>query len=272
LVVDGLDECTVSADSGNSVARFIQDVKKAITSTTRVLVVSREEPEIRQALWSGDPNRLAEYQISPEDVQADATAFARFLLDRKLPKKSEHDRVSLSQTMTARCEGQLLWLKMQEQNLKAWKNLGQLQRALEGTSTKLDHIYERNWDKIGRSDHVVALLRWAAFAIRPLTINKIAEAVLIDEGCDTLPTHELPDDINDEYINTEILEPCSPLIEVRGSHSGLAAGIRTVHLAHFIVREFLVRRLPIGCIWLNENIRASNEPIQHTILARLCLR
>ncbi|KAK4105359.1 hypothetical protein N658DRAFT_503520 [Parathielavia hyrcaniae] len=271
LVVDGLDECNAPTDSSSSVARFLEDVKNAITPTTRVLVVSREEPEIRQALRNDDPNRLAEYEISPEDVQADTTAFARSIVNRKLPKKSEYDRASLSRTMTNQCEGQFLWLKMQEQNLKAWKNLGQLQSALEGTPTGLDHIYERNWDKIKRSDRSVALLRWAAFALRPLTIDEITEAVLIDEDCEALPTHELPDAIDDEYIGSEILGFCGPLLEVRGSHPVSAAGNQTVHLAHFTIREFLVRRLPTGGIWQNENLRASNERIQHTILARSCL-
>lgn len=170
--------------------------------------------------------------------------------------------------MTDRCEGQFLWLRMQEQNLKAWRNLGQLQSALEGTPTGLDHVYKRNWDKIERSDRAVALLRWAAFALRPLTISEITEAVLIDEDCEALPTHELPDAIDDEYIGTEILDFCGPLLEVRGSHPVSATGNRTVHLAHFTIREFLVRRLPAGGIWQNENLRASNEHIQHTILAR----
>ncbi|KAL2196937.1 prion-inhibition and propagation-domain-containing protein [Corynascus similis CBS 632.67] len=265
LVVDGLDECTAAIDSSNSVARFLKDVKKAITPSTRVLVVSREEHEIRQALRIDGSKHLAEYRISPDDVQADATAFARSIVDRKLPKKSEHDKASLSQTMTARCEGQFLWLKMQEQNLKAWKNLGQLQRALEGTPTELDHIYKRNWDRIERSDRAVALLRWAAFALRPLTVDEIVEAVLIDEDCEDLPTNELPDAIDDDYIGTEILELCAPLLEVRGSHLAPAVGSRTLHLTHFTVREFLVKRLPAGAIWQNENLRASNEYMQHHI-------
>jgi hypothetical protein len=69
-----------------------------------------------------------------------------------------------------------------------------------------DHIYERNWNKIERSDRAVALLRWAAFALRPLTIEEVTEAVLINEDCETLPMHELPDAIDDEYIGSEILE------------------------------------------------------------------
>lgn len=65
LVVDGFNEYTILSNSSSSVARFLEDVKNAITTTTRVLVVSREEPEIRQTLRTDDQNRLVEYQISP---------------------------------------------------------------------------------------------------------------------------------------------------------------------------------------------------------------
>lgn len=113
------------------------------------------------------------------------------------------------------------------------------------------------------------MLRWAAFALRPLTINEIAEAVLINEDED-LPTNELPDVVDDDYIGSEILDLCSPLLEVRRLNSELEAGKQTVHLAHFTVKQFLVGRLPTG-VWQNETLRASNERIQHTMLARSCL-
>jgi hypothetical protein len=144
LIVDGLDECTAPADSGSSLVRFLENLKTIITPATRVLVVSREETEIRQALRAGERDRLTEYQISQEDVQADTTTFSRFMIDKKLPKKSEDVRANLSHTMSDRCEGQFLWLKMQEQSLKAWKNLRQLQIALEDTPQTIDHMYERN--------------------------------------------------------------------------------------------------------------------------------
>jgi hypothetical protein len=69
------------------------------------------------------------------------------------------------------------------------------------TERRLDSLYERNWNRITRSDRVdraAALLRWAAFALRLLTVGEITEAVLIDEECDVLPTDELPDAIDDK--------------------------------------------------------------------------
>lgn len=51
FIVDGLGECTYLDDRSTSVTKFIETVKKAVVGTnTRVLVVSRAEPEIRTAL------------------------------------------------------------------------------------------------------------------------------------------------------------------------------------------------------------------------------
>ncbi|ROT37132.1 hypothetical protein SODALDRAFT_279597 [Sodiomyces alkalinus F11] len=274
LVVDSLDECTAPDDGTSSVARFLEDVLNTITSATRLLIVSREETDIRQPLRAGGPARLAEYQISPQDVSADAAAYARDIADRKLPGKDENVRASLSSAMADRCKGQFLWLKMQEPTLKTWKNLGQLQRTLDGTPTGLDRIYERNWEKITRSDQrerAVALLRWSAFALRPLTIDEMTEAVLIDEDLEELPVNELPDAVDDDYIHGEILEVCGPLLEVRRSPPDSAAGKQTLHLAHFTIRQFLIGRLPVGGIPANETLRVSNEQMQNTLLARSCL-
>jgi hypothetical protein len=134
--------------NSSSVARFLEDVKSATTQATRVLVVSRAEPEIRQALRAGDPGRLSEYQITPEDVRHDTTVFSRSIIDRKLPNKKDDERADLSKTMTGRCEGQFLWLKMQEESIESDMNLRHIQRLLERTPLELGHSYQRNWDKI----------------------------------------------------------------------------------------------------------------------------
>lgn len=92
--------------------------------------------------------------------------------------------------------------------------------------------------------------------------------MLIDEDCEDLPTDELPDAIDKDFIESEILDLWSPLLETRGSPASTARN-HTVHLAHFTIREFLVGRLPAR-VSQNEALRASNEHIQNTILVRLC--
>ncbi|RXG41121.1 hypothetical protein VDGE_30325 [Verticillium dahliae] len=208
LGVDDLDECTAPADSSSSITRFLEDVKNAITPATRVLVNCRDEPEIRQTLRANDSYSLAEYQISPRGVM----------------------------TTPPRSRGPLSFLRLllQEQSLKSWKTLVQLRRGLDRTPAGLNNLYARNWTMITRSDRADragALLWWAAFPLWPLTLGEITEAVLIEEEYEGIPTDELPDVIDDDYISSEIVELCGPLAEVRGPRP--AAEARIVHLVHF---------------------------------------
>ncbi|KAJ0132111.1 hypothetical protein HZ326_24798 [Fusarium oxysporum f. sp. albedinis] len=278
FVADGLDECTSLNNTNNSAAKFLHDVANAVAGTNaRLLVVSRDEPEIRYALINDTRESFVEYRIMPEDVRSDTAAYSQSIVDRKLPNKSDDIRSTLSEAMTNRCQGQFLWLKMQEESLRRGMNKKQLQSAIENTPTGLDHLYDRNWTRITRlgeweKHRVFALLRWTAFALRPLTVCEITEAVLIVEFED-LPLDDLPDAVDDDYVNSEIIGLCGPLLEVRNDPTDPSVGRRTVHLPHFTVRQFLLRQLPTPD-WIQQNnrLQISHEKVQNTVLAKACLQ
>ncbi|KAI8689143.1 hypothetical protein NCS55_00170400 [Fusarium keratoplasticum] len=266
LVADGLDECAHLDNSSTSVAKFLHDVRDAVAGTNaRVLVVSRDEPEIRHALIDDARESFAEYKIIPEDVRSDTAAYSRSIVNKKLLNKSDDVKSNLSKKMTDRCQGQFLWLKMQEKFLGGWMNEKQLQHAIANTPTGLEHLYDDNWTRIiqlgeWQRHRAFALLRWTAFALRPLTINEITEAALILESED-LPLEDLPDAVDDDYVNSEIVGLCGPLLEVRNDPADPSLGRRTVHLPHFSVRQYL-RQLPTPD-WIRQNDPCSQPPEGH---------
>lgn len=94
-------------------------------------------------------------------------------------------------------------------------NKKRLQDAIANTPTGLAHLYDRNWTRVTQlgeweRHRVYALLRWTAFALRPLTVCEITEAALIDESED-FPLEDLPDDVDDAFVNSEIIGLCGPL-------------------------------------------------------------
>ncbi|GKT64702.1 hypothetical protein ColTof4_07098 [Colletotrichum tofieldiae] len=276
-VIDGLDECTSSDTGGISVAAFLRSVADAISGTdSKVLLVSRDEHRIRNALGGNGLEGFTEHKISPNDVRQDTTAVSRDIVDRKLPNKGDDVRSTLSEAMTSRCDGQFLWLKMQEESLRKGMNQKQLQQAVNDSPTGLDRLYDNTWAEITRYREperlrTFALLRWAAFATRPLTVSEITEAAVIDDHGDLL-LEDLPDAVDEDYVETEIVGLCSPLLEVRSEPSASSPGQQTVHLVHFTVREYLLPNLPLPN-WLqqNEHLRVSHEKLQSTILAKACL-
>jgi hypothetical protein len=120
------------------------------------------------------------------------------------------------------------------------------------------------------------IVRWAAFALRPLTILEITEALLIadDDNCDYLLVDELPDTIDEDYVSSEVRGLCGSLLETQKATLREDLGSMTIHFAHFSAREYIIRNIPAegGLLMVNERLWASNEMFQNNILAKLCLR
>ncbi|RWA12827.1 hypothetical protein EKO27_g2291 [Xylaria grammica] len=287
FVVDGLDECAeagsiADSDHQGSLLEFLKFLTHAISkSKSQLLVVSRNDLRIREGLSSDDAANglLVELRIYPKDVKADAIAFCRSIVNRKLANKCETQREELAQRLVHRCEYMFLSTKLSEEHLRAGKNLKQLQRAIDQAPDKLDHIYDRNWDRIQRLDgesraRALSVLRWVTYALRPLTVAEITECLLLPDEDGEIDYEELPDYIDEYYLKTEILGLCGSLIEVRATESSLELDVSTIHLTHFSVRQYILCHLPIHTadLILNEQLRSSNESIQHNILASACLR
>ncbi|CAG9981166.1 unnamed protein product [Clonostachys byssicola] len=277
LVIDGLDECTAVRKEQGNVERFLLDIRGIMADTTRLLIVSRDEPEIRQALECDGHDMLSQFKICPDHVKDDTNTLSHHIVNTKLPNKTEEIRKDLSERLSSRCDGQFIWLMMQQGSLRKGSNFKALKRAIDETPTGLDQLYRRNWDSIlayGERDRqqAFALLRWAAFSSRPLTIGEIAEAILLDETLDDFPIDELPDSIDDDYINTEIAGLCGPLVEVRSKSKDQQPQLRTIHIAHFSIREYLICKMPIGNLLSNESLQVSSERAHQSFLARLCLK
>jgi ankyrin repeat protein len=121
-----------------------------------------------------------------------------------------------------------------------------------------------------------SILRWAAFALRPLTILEITEALLIvdDDDCEDLSVDELPDTIDEEYIKSGILDLCGSFLKSQITATDGELSSMMIRLAHFSVKQYILCKMPVqdGLLILNEQLRLSNEANQSNILAILCLR
>ncbi|KAJ5283335.1 hypothetical protein N7505_001315 [Penicillium chrysogenum] len=287
FVLDGLDECSWSGNwqsfhDDNPTIEFLSALRKAIAGTsTRILIVSRDEPEIRNCLSNNTDTKDAiiyQHKIRPEDVQSDVEAFSRSMVNKKLSSRPEAVREDIAQKLAERCNGQFLWVKMQEDHLRSGKSQKKLEQAISSTPPGIEHTYDRNWMRISNlpeddRDRTISLLRWAAFALRPLTVFEVSGALAISQDCDEVELEELPDCIDEDYLNTEILELCGSLVEIRGSHAELEPGLRTVRLAHFSVKQYLLCNLTGRgkLLQVNARLKPYDEMMQNTLLAKMCL-
>jgi ankyrin repeat protein len=286
FVVDGLDECVwfndgYQAADDSSPVEFLSSLKKAIAQTTsRIMILSRDEVGIRSGIHSipaNDPNQtLYEHTISKGDVQPDIEQFCKSIIDRKLANKSETLKDELSQRMVERCNGMFLWIKMQEDSLRGGKSTRQLEEIVDHAPTGLEHLYDRNWARISNlpaydSARAFSILRWVTFALRPLTISELTEALLIadDDSCDDLPLDQIPEAIDDEYVNGEIVNLCESLVEIQGVEN---LGSSTVHLTHFSIKQYILCKIPTPGLSDMHRLLQPKEMILSNELAKICLR
>ncbi|KAJ6088497.1 hypothetical protein N7486_009758 [Penicillium sp. IBT 16267x] len=281
FILDGLDECTRMADRrDDSIAAFPDTIRYATAGTsTRLLIVSRDEPEIRNSLSAIDDVLLIQHKITPDLVRSDIDIYSRSVVDRKLAKKTEAIKEDISQKLADRCNGKFLWIKLQEDDLRSTANQKSLQRIINSTPIGLEDAYERNWMRISRlSDEyrkrAFKILRWTAFALRPLTVNEMAGALLVTEEDDDVLVDEIPDEIDEDYIEIDILKDCNSLLDIRSPHAECPAGMKTIHLAHFSVKEYLLLHIPTQSrvLQLNSTLGPSTELIESILLAKMCLR
>lgn len=295
LVLDGLDECTgMSTTDTKSVPHFLQELRIAITNTTaKLLLSSRFDAIIQQSL--SDFTGYSEYTIIPDDVRPDLMAYSSELVKAKLPNKDELTRASIAQKMTERSEGQFQWVRLQEGSLRKGRSRKQLEREIDATPSGLDSLYDREWNRINSmgasdKDRALSLLQWTAFTLRPLTVYEITEAVLITEDLEEFPFEEMPDCVDQDYVDSMILELCGSLIEVQHvsssesteSSEGIhiheseedSIGYQEVHLSHFSVMEYLLLKTFPGTATLlsNEKLRATNGNAHNLALAKHCIR
>lgn len=281
FILDGLDECSRMADRrDDSIAEFLDTIAQATAGTqTRLLIFSRDEPEIRNTLSAMHDVLLIQHRITSEHVRSDIDIYSRSVVDRKLAKKTEAVKEDISRKLADRCNGQFLWIRLQEDHLRSTANQKALQRIINSTPIGLENAYERNWLRISRlseeyRNRAFNILRWAAFSLRPLTVNEMAGALLVAEQDDEVLVDEIPDEIDEDYVEIEILKDCNSLLEIRTPHTGSTAGIKTIHLAHFSVKEYLLLHIPIQSqlLKLNSTLGSSTELIENILLAKMCLR
>ncbi|KAH8170884.1 ankyrin repeats (3 copies) domain-containing protein [Sarocladium implicatum] len=284
LIVDGLDECIAPTRGTGSVSSIIHDLRGSMTGETRLLITSRDTDAIRRAVMgTAGVGQTTELVLTPRHLHADNMAVAMAMVEAKYPgsKKPEDIKKTLATKLAIKCAGQMQWLKLQTAPLDQARNHLQVENLIDHTPSKIFDCYESIWNKISvqpNKREIIALLRWVAFAKRPLTLGELSEAVLIDDESGQV----LLDELTDEAVDHEYLESVFPdlgqLLKLHKEPQEFPYDW-TVACNHFTVNEFLSSHLPVRTRpeELNYNrmqevpCPQSSDRLQSLSLARGCL-
>ena len=281
FVLDGLDEFSGANDARS---RFLKDMKRAVTlARVKVLITSRDEVDIESELSASNVHQpdcmILNCKLSIDNVKDDNFLYAQSMMDQRFPTQDRQFRRDLSAQLVDGADGMFLWIKLQQCQLRSTQNKKTIQRIIQGAPHGLDKTYERNWNSILEAgqpdrDRAINILRWLTFGFRTLTVQELAEALIVElnEDYEAICEEDVPTKIDVEYINNEIKGICRSLVEVRVESHHCNLRLSTVHLVHASVREYLTKTLPIPVIVNSTPKYASPSGTHHACLAAYCLR
>lgn len=295
FVVDGFDEC-VDIDTGAGYHRheprnlFLRDLLESLSKTkSRVLVVSRDVSDIREYLGEHDSNgdvgvRKQEYGITPTDNAADIRSFSKHIVERKLPKMNSDDQQDIAQHAARKSEGMFLLVAILERSLSPTLSKAELNKTLEETPLDIEEAYSREFERITQLPQTqkadaVMILRWTLFAVRPLQVKQLVEALAVsDQSLETYPSDRLPLNwhetyVNEEYVQERILGRCGSLLKLQASSTDSPLAEHTVHFVHFSVKEHLLNlsKTSSNNRWA-EDLSLEAADAEHQRLSNVCLR
>ncbi|MCJ1264868.1 hypothetical protein MMC22_004743 [Lobaria immixta] len=248
LVIDALDECPIG-DQGESRAKvlaLLTELSGWALPNLHVLVTSRKEQDNDKALAS--LLSFPSISIQTDQVQPDVRKYVKSQLanDLELKKWSSLIKEEIEKTLTEQAHGMFRWVVCQIDSLKRYIFPRDIRDVLKDLPKTLDDFYARSLRGIDESYRQMTLraLQWLTFSKRPLSIEELAEVVLIDPQA--TPSFDRTERL---FHSHDILRVLSSLATVHtlkpwDFHADTRLENQEIRLAHFSVKEYLISKRP----------------------------
>lgn len=220
----------------------------------RVLVSSTQDVQVNLP----HPDYPYVVQMDSVSIQRDVDAYVVDALHQRerLRVLPDNLKAKMRMNLGRGASDSFRWVECQLQSLNEKKSVKELQLALQNVPRTLEQLYTSILLAIPDGDRrlVRRALFWLTFALRPLTLSELAEAIVIDRNG--------IDEDNRLLHPSDVIDACRSLLDFN-------ALTQSVTLAHSSVRDFLVsdeiERGPVRFFRLPTDISES-------LCARLCLQ
>ncbi|KAF8190524.1 hypothetical protein BJ912DRAFT_925653 [Pholiota molesta] len=199
VIIDSLDECI---ERGETLV-WIKGIQTPKISTLHMMVMSRPEPDINEILQTLDERSVDLAEESESDIMI-------YLEQQLLALATQWDRETrdfIKLTLAGSADGIIVTYGFQVPmgRVTARKQVVTLPKGLHET-------YDQILLKVNEMDHTdtQTFLRWLCFAVRPLRLSEIAEAISVHFDPENDP-HFSPS--HRYWNNQDVLKKCSGLID-----------------------------------------------------------
>ncbi|KAH8756434.1 hypothetical protein BGZ57DRAFT_957852 [Hyaloscypha finlandica] len=252
LICDALDECA----ERDLLLDVLATISTGNCGRIKILATSRSERDIEIAV---SPLLTGNVCIQDAKIDADIRLFVCNSIAKgpKMKRWSTSVKAEVESALVQGAKGMFRWVKCQLDVLRNCATPRDLKKALKALPPTLDETYERILLSIDKDDRGKAhtALQWLTFSARPLQLQEVAEAVVMEPECDSFS----PEDRMFEPY--DIISICRSLVSISEDTSEL-------RLAHYSVQEYLVsERIRKGPASFFSVIRVSAD----TLIAEVCL-
>ncbi|OTA05228.1 hypothetical protein A9Z42_0058910 [Trichoderma parareesei] len=248
-VIDGLDECEPA--SLESLLTKMNEISRT-APRLGMIILSQDDPRCIGTTLS----QFSRIRLDPDAKTGGGDGLQQYISKRiaELAESRQYPAeiaVRVKKALREKCAGTFLWVSLVVKDLQAmhWSDVeGSLDQIPHG----LDALYARilNQVKPARRDMALRILRWCAFAVRPLSLKELASALAIEST-------EL---LDRETILREHIAHCGHLLSTAND---------AVTLVHQSAHRFLTSRDPRSteAPWFS----LSQVELEHSNLASACI-
>ncbi|KAI2926300.1 hypothetical protein CBS63078_2226 [Aspergillus niger] len=246
IVLDGLDECEEYLQDGfPGITELIKKTMKQTKGQRHLIVFGRNLEQLRNTFQSF---QISTVTIDGLTVNLDMQTALRhqFSHQAKFSRWPISLKKKVEQSLLAQANGSFRWMDCQLQTLRRCATPQAVQKALKNLPKSLEEHYTMAISKLDESNRmsVKNLLRWVAFALRPLSLDEVTSAIAINVDREHTPS--IDEDL--ELLDPEsFIDSCSSLVSTYcGGDETKGTQDVYIKLAHFTVREFLTSDAILG--------------------------
>ena len=227
LIVDGLDEGQL--DMQKEMLRSLLEIQKRAGCNCKILISSREEPQIKHPLSSMSHLKL-------EGKTSDGLKLYIIAQVDKIKERFPGMDSGLTERVAERlrnqAQGMFLWVRLVTAMLLAQFSEAEVEHAICDLPDGLDEAYGRILERIDSLGPILKvriykILFWVCTAFRPVTIHEVGDGIVLHPQQRELSRRTRPSD-----PQRDIVELCAPLLEQ--SSTGV------LDLVHFSAKEYFV--------------------------------
>ncbi|KAF8526557.1 ankyrin repeat-containing domain protein, partial [Hysterangium stoloniferum] len=268
IILDALDE---SSEHGK-VIKWLSKLLSQNSSRLHILVTTRPEVSIQRELDNLNPEHLF---LHRQRGNNDITTYIYTKLQSKtiFSSKDENLLNNIFRTLNDRAEGMFRWVALQLEELSACLSDEELEKQLDTIPAGLFGSYRKIILKIPKkhAENALKFLQWLAFSLQPLKAKELAQITGINMDY-VIGGSKPPFNSRAIYNNpTNILGICTGLVlQAEGEYCPICNknSNRTIKLAHFSVKEYLMMDSSLGGPPPNLHLE---KQVAHSHITKMCL-